>query len=65
MLGDLKQEFTTRTAEPHAVRPLSSDPVAQENARIISQRIDNDLWEIFAGTTTPLPTQKPRFNLKM
>lgn len=64
MLADLKQEFTTRTSEPHAVRPLSSDPVAQENARIISQRIDNDLWEIFAGTTTPLPPQKPRFNLK-
>jgi hypothetical protein len=64
MLADLRRDFTVRAPTPQAVRPLSSDPVAQENARIISQQIDKDLWEIFADTTKPLPPQKSRFNLK-
>lgn len=64
MLADLRRDFTPRQSTQPTVRPLSSDPVAEENARIISQRIDKDLWEIFADTTKPLPTQKPRFNLK-
>jgi hypothetical protein len=64
MLADLRQDFIARGPAPKPIRPLESDPVAQENARIISQQIDKDLWEIFADTTKPLPTQKPRFNLK-
>jgi hypothetical protein len=64
MLADLRRDFAVRAPAPQAVRPLSSDPVAEENARIISQQIDKDLWEIFADTTKPIPAQKPRFNLK-
>lgn len=64
MLADLRRDFTARVNAAPVVRPLSSDPVAEENARIISQRIDKDLWEIFADTTKPIPPQKPRFNLK-
>jgi hypothetical protein len=50
MLADLRQEFVPKNAKPASPQPA----VSQDVANIISNRIDSDLWKLFANTVTPI-----------